>query len=164
MNYYFDTEFWESGAANPIQLISIGIVADDGREFYAESSDVDLWVAGQRNSWLVNNVIKHLKGPRMPHHEIGTAILKFIGMDQKPKFWAYFADYDWVVFCQLFGSMVTLPQTFPHYCRDLKQEMARLGIGKPLIEGCGPPHHALSDARWGKAFFDYMKTKGLVEF
>ena len=41
----------------------------------------------------------------------------------KPKFYAYYADYDWVVFCWLFGRMVDLPNGFPYYCIDLKQRL-----------------------------------------
>ena len=43
----------------------------------------------------------------------------------KPEFYAYYADYDWVVFAQLFGSMINLPKGFPMYCKDLKQELDR---------------------------------------
>ncbi len=39
----------------------------------------------------------------------------------KPEFYAYFADYDWVVFAWLFGTMMDLPNGFPNYCKDLKQ-------------------------------------------
>lgn len=38
-------------------------------------------------------------------------------------FYAYYADYDWVVFCWLFGRMIDLPKGFPMYCIDLKQEL-----------------------------------------
>ena len=41
MKYFLDTEFSERGPMWPIQLISIGIVAEDGREFYAHSEDYD---------------------------------------------------------------------------------------------------------------------------
>jgi hypothetical protein len=61
MRYWLDTD-----------LISIGIVAEDGREFYAESSEVDWSMA---SSW----------------------VLEFVG--PKPEFWGYYADYDWVAFC-----------------------------------------------------------------
>lgn len=37
------------------------------------------------------------------------------------EFYAYFAGYDWVVFCWNFGKMIDLPDGFPMYCRDLKQ-------------------------------------------
>ena len=36
VKYFFDTEFYEDGKT--IDLISIGIVAEDGREFYAVSN------------------------------------------------------------------------------------------------------------------------------
>lgn len=42
-----------------------------------------------------------------------------------PEFYAYYADYDWVVFCWLFGRMIDLPKGFPMYCKDLKQELDR---------------------------------------
>ena len=53
----------------------------------------------------------------------------FAGAGQKVKFdnsinfYAYYADYDWVVFAQLFGKMIDLPKGFPMYCKDLKQEL-----------------------------------------
>jgi hypothetical protein len=37
------------------------------------------------------------------------------------QFYGYYADYDWVLFCWLFGKMIDLPNGFPMYCRDLKQ-------------------------------------------
>lgn len=43
--------------------------------------------------------------------------------DDFPNFYAYYADYDWVVFCQIFGKMIDLPKGFPMYCRDLKQNL-----------------------------------------
>ena len=46
-----------------------------------------------------------------------------VELEKKPKFYAYYADYDWVVFCWLFGKMNDLPSNFPQYCIDLKQEL-----------------------------------------
>ena len=45
MKYWIDTEFIERPCT--IDLISAGLVAEDGREFYAESSEVD-WSKDQR--------------------------------------------------------------------------------------------------------------------
>jgi hypothetical protein len=168
MKYFFDTEFEEKGHLFPIALISLGIVAEDGREFYVENADVDLV---HLNPWLKENVVPYLhranpeknkKGLILPHAEIGQEVLRFVGADQSPRFWAYFADYDWVLFCQLFGSMIRMPPHFPHFCFDLKQEMVRLGLQKPVIEGVGPLHDALADARWNKAAHDWLKTKGMT--
>lgn len=164
MNYFFDTEFYESGPDHPIQLISIGIVASDGRELYLENGSISLREAIEGNPWLKDNVVAHLKKEFTPYDSIGQKVLDFIGVDPKPKFWAYFADYDWVVLCQLFGTMVELPPNFPKVCRDLKQEMLRMNVSRPEIPGCGPAHNALSDARWNKALFEYLKTKGMIEF
>ena len=44
-------------------------------------------------------------------------------------FYGYFADYDWVVFCWLFGRMIDLPKGFPYFCMDLKQMMVERGLG-----------------------------------
>jgi hypothetical protein len=155
LRYFFDTEFIEDGPLRPITLISIGIVSEDGREFYVENSDAGH--PSEWKEWLRLNVAPHLTGPKMPHKDIGPAILKFIGMDVKPEFWAYFADYDWVVFCQIFGSMISLPPTFPHLCMDLKQVMVMKGVSKPVVSGNGPEHNALADARWVKAVFKHIQ-------
>jgi hypothetical protein len=37
MRYFIDTEFNERGCRFPIELISIALVVEDGREFYAHS-------------------------------------------------------------------------------------------------------------------------------
>ena len=46
MDYFYDTEFIEDGQT--IDLVSIGIVASDGREYYAVSTDADL---SRANPW-----------------------------------------------------------------------------------------------------------------
>lgn len=55
MRYWFDTEFIEDGKT--IDLLSIGIVAEDGREFYAENVEADLT---KGSDWVQHNVIVHL--------------------------------------------------------------------------------------------------------
>lgn len=140
MRYFIDTEFAEK--PHSIHLISIAIVAEDGREFYAEVSDFDPSLA---NEWVSLNVLPHLTGQnRMPLAEIGPAIRAWVGYD-KPEFWGYYADYDWVVFCWLFGAMIDLPKGWPMYCRDLKQLCD--DRGNPRLPDSGE-HNALRDARW----------------
>lgn len=57
MRYWYDTEFLEDGRT--IELISIGIVAEDGREYYAVNSEMP-WEAILERDWLVRNVIPSL--------------------------------------------------------------------------------------------------------
>ena len=54
--YFFDTEFIEDGRT--IDLISIGIVSSDGREYYAQSCEFDVNAA---NQWVWDNVYPHLQ-------------------------------------------------------------------------------------------------------
>ncbi len=146
MRYWLDTEFIERPCT--IDLISVGIVAEDGREFYAESSEVD-WSKASR--WVLDNVRPHLMdGGSMPRREIAERVRSFVGHDPSPEFWGYYCDYDWVAFCWLFGSMIDLPKGWPMFCRDIKQ--AAVERGDPPL----PPqdevqeHHALADARWNR--------------
>lgn len=51
----------------------------------------------------------------------------------EPEFYGYYSDYDWVVFCWLFGRMIALPTGFPMYCIDLKQTLDSKDNGYGLI-------------------------------
>lgn len=213
MKYFFDTEFHEYELTDidhqkrpTIDLISIGIVAEDGREFYRVNNQFAINPACG-NGWLMVNVIQPLCVEIDPETEwderqhtntntvydvitqnraksdlvksnyyIKRDILEFIGGDKNPEFYAYYADYDWVVFCWLFGRMIDLPKGFPMYCRDLKQMvdgmfmhqenaysgMSRLDAwlqdiktlpGYPTQEN---EHNALDDAKWNKAFYEFL--------
>lgn len=143
MRIYFDTEFIEDGRT--IDLLSIGCVREDGATYYAEPEETDRTRA---SDWVFTNVLPHLTGPTKPRAEIASDLIKFAG--PSPEFWAWYADYDWVVICQLFGRMLDLPKGWPMYCRDFKQTVDTLQLG-PLPKQSsedGPEHNALSDARW----------------
>lgn len=95
---YYDTEFLEDGAT--IELISIGLVADDGREYYAVNRDFR-WqrIASRRwyapwhwdvhQQWLLDNVVPSLPkihGDRRNHVGNGPlALLDLQHPDVKPK-------------------------------------------------------------------------------
>lgn len=145
MRFWFDTEFYENGRT--IDLISIGVVCEDGSEFYAEVQDFDFC---QTDSWIRENVEPYMTGESMTTPDIAKALYEFVMLrSARPEFWAYYADYDWVALCQLYGRMIDLPVGFPMYCNDLKQEMTRLGIDKAPIEN-EQEHNALADARWAR--------------
>ena len=245
MNYYLDTEFLEGsqktffGKTKPtIDLISIGIVSEDSREYYAISKDFNLKEAwnrwqqrtgeGDRNNieprlyWIRENVLKpiykellkrennsNVKGNYMfgfnlpvikynftyknfkrlvnkygkTNKQIAEEVkvfctgdvlsiekAKYYEVQHKPcKFYAYYADYDWVAFCWLFGKMIDLPNGFSMYCRDLKQildekEMARQD-GTDMVELRNMSnypkqeneHNALADAKWNCELFKFLQ-------
>lgn len=159
MRFWFDTEFIEDGRT--IDLISIGMVAEDGREFYAVSTEFDPARAGD---WIRDNVLCHLPDRSDPaaaglfrtRAQIREGVLQFIGRD-RPEFWAFYADYDWVAFCQLFGRMIDLPRGWPRYCLDIKQWCIMLGDPR-LPRQTGIEHHALADARWNRDVWAFLSA------
>lgn len=153
MRYWFDTEFIEDGKT--IDLLSIGIVAEDGRELYLEILEAD-W--SKASAWVKDNVLTHLgKGPTVGREEAKLRVLNFVGADI-PEFWAYYADYDWVALCQLFGTMMELPKGWPMYCRDVKQLCDYLGNPRLPLK-TSTEHHALADARWTRGAWEFLRHR-----
>ena len=148
MKIWFDTEFIEDGKT--IELISIGMVAEDGREYYAEVAECD---HSRADAWVRSNVLVHLTGETKSRAQIAQDIIAFCG--PSPEVWAYYADYDWVALCQLFGRMIDLPEGWPMYCRDLKQLSDMWNRELPKQEGM--EHHALADARWTKMAWESIR-------
>lgn len=138
--YFIDSEFAES--PGQLDLISIGIACEDGRTYYAECSNG--WHPERCNEFVRENVLPRLTGPAKPRCDIRDEILDFVsGGKGDPEFWGYYADYDWVCLCWLFGPMVALPRGWPMYCRDLKQRADDLGVSLPYSND---EHNALGDA------------------
>ena len=151
MRFWFDTEFFEDGKT--IELISIGVVSQDGREYYAETPDAEFLC--HQSNWLETNVKPHLIGQTIAKDKIGRELVEFMGPE--PEIWAYYADYDWVVLCQLFGRMIDLPKGWPMFCLDLKQAVAERGNPK-LPKQTSAEHNALADARWTKEAWDWLRA------
>jgi hypothetical protein len=148
MRFWFDTEFIEDGKT--IELLSIGVVSEDGRYFYAEPLETD---RSRASAWVQENVFPGLGGPLLPRAEIAAELIEFMG--EKPEIWAYYADYDWVALCQLYGTMMDLPKSWPMYCRDVKQLCDGLGNPK-LPEQLSQEHAALADAKWTKEAWQFL--------
>lgn len=235
MKYFLDTEFLEGpqkrliGHTKPtIDLISIAIVDETGKEFYAVSREFNLKEAwnrwqprtgqGDRNNhelreyWIRENVLRPIFDEFLAKYKSYYSylpisdefcyrtmkfLLKEFGDDQwylalKVKnfindavfakkdvdFYGYYADYDWVVFCWLFGTMMKLPEGFPWYCRDLKQIMAekassykgwwmknaktpkeRLEMlqNHPKYPKQTNEHNALANARWNLELYKFLQ-------
>ncbi len=162
MRYFVDTEF-DARPGKPIVLISIGVVSEDGREFYCVNTDALTWWSRRRFSpWVKDNVVPLLlpapsPPPYEPYHRwVQYAPLKRVRSDfyefiindnSSPEFWGYMCGYDYVVVSQLMGTMQDWPQGWPYYFRDLRQLVDERGLGSvPKQEGA--EHHALADARW----------------
>lgn len=221
MKYFYDCEFLEGGqhkrilgfkygSTKPtIDLISIGMISEDNRKYYAISKDFNLkeawnrWDGGyheltsyekyhqfpaRKKYWLRENVLKPIFEELMErfnveskeslstsnyigcivnqkfsfrllkyllnrygktNKQIAFEILQFTldpdkefynwwlgdtngyykalsnSKELKPEFYGYYSSYDHVTLCWLFGKMIDLPEGFPMYTIDLKQELDR---------------------------------------
>lgn len=154
MKIWFDTEFIEDGRT--IDLISVGMVREDGHYLYLENNECDHTRA---SAWVQENVLPHLEGgiALMTRAEIADAVRRFAG--DRPEFWGYYADYDWVVLCQLFGTMMDLPKGWPMFCLDIKQAVVAIGNPRLPEQGKGE-HHALADARWNRTAWGVVHHPG----
>ncbi|GAA1685818.1 polyadenylate-specific 3'-exoribonuclease AS [Kribbella yunnanensis] len=150
---WFDTEFIDNGRT--IELLSIGVIREDGESYYAEPSETDRERTGP---WVRDNVLPHLTGPTRPRRDIAQQLVDFAG--PQPEWWAYFAAYDWVALCQLYGPMMSLPGGWPAYCRDVQQLADQLLLD---LEAEMPPppdaHNALRDAEWTRDAWKLCTTK-----
>ena len=151
MRVWFDTEFIEDGKT--IDLISIGLICEDGLAYYAECAECDL---SKASDWVKKNVVPNLNGRKTKRAKIAGEIVRMVGIN--PEFWAYYADYDWVALCQLFGTMMDLPKGWPMYCRDVKQFCDSLG-NPQLPNQLSTEHNALNDAVWTRDAWQFLMDK-----
>lgn len=149
MRIWFDTEFIEDGKT--IDLMSIGMVREDGKTFYAEPAECDLSRAGE---WVKANVIPHLSGNKTPRAQIAREIVEFAG--SRPEFWAYYGSYDWVALCQLYGTMMDIPKGWPMFVMDVKHECMVAGNPR-LPPSAGKAHNALDDALWTQDMWFFLR-------
>lgn len=158
MRIFFDTEF--TGLHKNTTLMSIGLVADDGREFYAELDDYD---QSQVNEWIKLNVLDNFTN----QGSINQTMLKGELIDwlepyDKVEMWSDCLAYDWVLFNDIFGGAFDLPSKIYYIPFDLCTLFKIKGIDPDVnreefagIEG--KKHNALHDAKVIKACYDKVK-------
>jgi hypothetical protein len=156
VRFFYDTEFIEDGVT--IDLVSIGVVDERGREFYAVSTDFDPAKAGQ---WVRDNVLDKLPSPADPawrsRERIREDLLAFLNEPgEEIELWAWLAAYDHVVLAQLWGPMPALPREIPRFSRELRQRWDDLGR-PPLPPKPTGSHDALVDARYNLARWQAME-------
>lgn len=146
MRFFYDCEFIENGAT--IELVSIGVVDESGREFYAVSTEFD---PARAIEWVRRNVLDKLPPPAdrawRSRERIREDLLAFLTEPgERIELWAWMAAYDHVVLAQLWGDMRALPRVIPRFTHELRQRWE--DAGSPALPD--PPddqHDALADAR-----------------
>ena len=138
MNLFFDCEF--TGLRKDTTLVSIGIVAENGKKFYAEFSDCD---ESQCDDWIKENVLKHtilagndtlaarlgedsnttvvLGSKADIRYELGEWLKQFDGV----QFVSDVCRYDMVLLIDIFGGAFDLPKNISAVCHDINQDIAK---------------------------------------
>lgn len=138
MKIFLDVELVERGRDLPLQLVSIGMVREDGTEFYRVNPECLSNVA--KHPWLSVNVAPYLPMKASTpgilewneeHDEyiyvarsldqLIDDVLAFVQETASPEIWAHRGQYTHVVFHQLFGSMNEQPAGIPMDTRDIQE-------------------------------------------
>lgn len=149
MKVFFDTEF--TGLHKNTTLISIGMVAEDGRELYRELNDYNLLDVDE---WLENNVIANLDGSNSVNtKQLAKDIEQFIEPYDKVEIWSDCLAYDWVLFCNIWGHAFNIPKKIYYIpfdiCTLFKIKGVDPDVNRESFSGMtgGPKHNALWDAK-----------------
>lgn len=140
MELFFDTEF--TGLHKNTTLISVGIISEDGRRFYAELTDYD---KNQCNDWIKEHVLSNLllggmeagkrailddplivmaKGDsKYVSQELNTWLSQF----DEIQFISDVCHYDFVLLIDLItngGTAFDLPENISPVCHDINTDIA----------------------------------------
>lgn len=183
MRIYFDTEF--TGLHKETTLISIGLIAENGFQFYAELTDYD---KKQVDEWVKANVINNLCLPELNDVEeeridySNKAHITFKGDMQSLKIalenwleqfievemWSDCLAYDWVLFVSIFGTAFDVPKNVYYIPFDICTLFKHHGIDPDISreEYAGftdmdylahkNKHNALHDAKVIKLCYDKL--------
>lgn len=166
LRVYYDTEFVENGST--IDLISIGMIREDGEMYYAVSDEFNL-DAARAHPFVSKEVLPALDISENLWQSRASIAKQVSGFLKVPKveLWAWYGSYDHVCLAQLFGTMMDFPKHVPMWTNDLRQEVHRLGNPK-LPEQTVGLHNALADACFLKTRAEFIReiainTGDLVE-
>lgn len=138
MELFFDCEF--TGLHKDTTLVSIGIVAENGKKFYAEFSDYD---ESQCDDWIKENVLKHtiLAGndtlaARLGEDSNTTVVLgskadiryefgEWLKQFDEVQFVSDVCHYDMVLLIDIFGTAFGLPGNVSAACHDINQDISK---------------------------------------
>lgn len=148
MVIYFDTEFTDLSKSG--QLISIGLIAEDGRTFYGEVTDFD---RNRCSDFVKENIIpklwyksKTINGTLldpyqmkklMPeyhfatHAEIGEKLKLWLDDFDKVQLVSDICYFDMIHFVDLFGTSEDLPKNVSLSCHDINADIAeKFGVSE----------------------------------
>lgn len=142
MRLFFDAEF--SGLRKDTTLISLGIVSEDGKKFYAEFTDYD---ENQCDDWIKENILKNLMGKYLliggtvnengeiieysctgSRGEVSKRLNEYLRQFDSIQFVSDVCHYDFVLLIDLLtngGTALDLPGNISAVCHDINHDIAQ---------------------------------------
>lgn len=173
---FFDLEF--TGLHQNTTMISIGLVSECGKTFYAESNDYDF---KQIDDWLRENVINNLQyngifqkldgtknniSYKSTTENIKEKLLTWLEQFEEVEMWSNCLAYDWVLFRNLFKESESFPSNVIYipfdistlfHLKNIDPDINREKFSEML--GNVKKHNALWDAEVIKACYYKLMEK-----
>jgi hypothetical protein len=179
MKVFFDTEF--TGLHKNTTLISIGLIAENGKTFYAEINNYDKL---QVDEWIKQNVIANLKFNDIPYgtcipkipicltdkyemksnsSEVAECLKIWLEQFDEVEMWSDCLSYDWVLFNHLYGHAFNIPKNVYYIPFDICTLFKLKGVDPDIsreefadYKGDTKKHNALHDAILIKECYDKL--------
>lgn len=174
MKIFLDSEF--TGLHRNAQLISLGMIAENGTYFYAEFTDYD---DRGLDEWIIENVVKNLylkedyslyavaepisentikrydaMTVKDSTEHIRFRLEKWLSQFENIEIWSDCLSFDWVLFCDIWKHAFNLPSNIFYIPFDICTLMKVKGIDPDISREefmrCqikGNKHNALYDAQ-----------------
>jgi hypothetical protein len=150
MKVFFDTEF--TGLHQGTTLMSIGLVDENGRTFYAELEDYD---KSQVDEWIEKNVVANFtKEKTLNMEELKAYLIEWFEEYDCVEMWSDCLAYDWVLFNNIFGTAFDIPKQVYYIPFDLCTLFKIKGIDPDInresfvgLDSKQSKHNALHDAQ-----------------
>lgn len=157
MNVFFDSEFTTLNPNGYPFLISLGCVAQDGREFYAEIEEGEGWNKGLCSDFVIETVLPLLNGGecRTTEAQLAVCLKDWIeGLtDQQVILRSDCPGVDWPWVEQLFTFYGCWPKNLRRKCgtiyfsHDYQIRRYQDALGEYWKANAARQHHALVDAK-----------------
>jgi hypothetical protein len=178
---FLDSEF--TGLHQKTTLISIGLISECGKKFYAEFTDYD---ETQVDDWVKENVISNLNFNELTNsgllisrdmdclevkantNSVKEQLEKWLSQFGEVEIWSDCLSYDWVLFNQIFGHAFNIPKNVYYIPFDICTLFRNSGIDPDInreefaFDGLLPDltkkskHNALFDAIVIKKCFEKL--------
>jgi hypothetical protein len=180
MKIFFDCEM--TGLHQNTTLISLGVISDYAKEFYAEFTDYDKEYV-EKDSWLQENVITHLKFNEVDPFctTVGSVtnckgdtdfvtkhFKKWLSQFTKVELWSDCHHYDVTLLFELFGGAFFVPDNVYYIPFDICTLFKAAGIDPDISREAfidhpivGDKHNAIYDAKVIRACYDKLKRNYL---